>query len=232
MEYLEPRVLQWKALFYLRRDNFGFAGPQGSIAIVKSEPSLAGDRSLVIARDGAKVFARRVLRGEEPGWLSLAGETPDPRRSPRTRFFRESDVALHEVVGILFRNGVSLGQGADEAVLVEDSSLLSGIEIAYRVTEESAIPLVLPKQIALGGRSISLNRFDEYQGEPVALMLDDGSSLFKRVVASLPGDLRYLREFESIGGLGSSRTLAVGKAHGGLKSVVHARLIVGVLYVG
>jgi hypothetical protein len=47
---------------------------------------------------------------------------------------------------------------------------------------------------------------------------------------SLPGDLSYLREFESIGGLGSSRTLAVGKPHPGLRSVIHARLIVGVLY--
>src|SRR6185437_1899092 len=206
MEYLEPGVLESKALFYLRRDNFGFAGPQGSIAIVKSEPSLAGDRSLVIARDGAKVFARRVLRGEQLGWISLAGETPDPRRSPRTRFFRESDVALHEVVGILFPNGISLGHGADEAVLIENSDLLKGVEIAYRVTEESAIPLVLPKQIALGGRLIPLDRFDEHEGELVALLLDDGSSLFKRVGARLPGDLAHLREFESIGGLGSSRT--------------------------
>jgi hypothetical protein len=232
VEHLEPRVLESKALFYLRRDNFGFAGLRGSIAIVKSEPSPAGDRSLVIARDGAKICARRLLRGEQPGWIGLAGETPDPRRSPRTRFFRESEVALHEVVGILFRHDISMAQGADDAVLVENFSLLRGIEIAYRVTEESAIPLVLPRQIALGGGSIPLDRFKEYEGELAALMLDDGSSLFKRVGASLPGDLSHLREFESIGGLGSSRTLAVGEAHGGLRSVVQARLIVGVLYDG
>lgn len=141
-------------------------------------------------------------------------------------------MALHEVVGILFPNGISLGHGADEAVLIENSDLLKGVEIAYRVTEESAIPLVLPKQIALGGRLIPLDRFDEHEGELVALLLDDGSSLFKRVGARLPGDLAHLREFESIGGLGSSRTLSVGRTHGGMRSVVQARLIVGVLYVG
>ena len=232
IQFLEPKVFESRALFYLRRNNFGFAGLQGSIAIVKSEPSLTADHSLVIARDGAKIYARRVLRGEQAEWIGLAGETPDPRRSPRTRFVRETDVALHEVVGMLFPRSISLGQGTDEAVLVEDASLLKGIEIAYRITEESAIPLALPKQIALGGKSIPLDRFDEHEGEAVALMLDDGSSLFKRVGTNLPGDLKYLREFESIGGLGSSRTLAVGKAHEGLRSVVHARLIVGVLYEG
>jgi hypothetical protein len=157
-------------------------------------------------------------------------ETTHHRRT--SRFVRETDVALHEVVGMLFQHGISLGQGSDEAVLVEDSSLLRGIEIAYRITEESAIPLALPKQIALGGKLIPLDRFDEHEGEAVALMLDDGSSLFKRVGKSLPGDLKYLREFESIGGLGSSRTLAVGKAYDGLRSIVQARLIVGVLYQG
>jgi hypothetical protein len=232
VEYLDPNVLKSRTLFYLRRDNFGFAALQGSVAIVKSESSLAGDRSLVIARDGAKVYARRVMRGEQPGWISLAGETPDPRRSPRTRFFRESEVALHEVVGVLFRHGLTLSPGADEAILVEDSSLLDGIEIAYRVTEESAIPLALPRQIALGGEAVQLDRFAEHVGELVALTLQDGSSLFKRVGEGLPGDLSHLREFESIGGLGSSRTLAVGKPHLGFASVVQARVIIGVLYGG
>jgi hypothetical protein len=139
-------------------------------------------------------------------------------------------MALHEVVGILFHHGISLPQGPDEAVLVEDQSLLAGIEIAYRVTEESAVPLVLPKQIALGGRSIQLDAFDQHEGELVALTLDDDSSVFKRVGAMLSGDLGHLREFESIGGLGSSQTLAVLKPHPSFRSVVQARLIVGVLY--
>jgi hypothetical protein len=46
----------------------------------------------------------------------------------------------------------------------------------------------------------------------------------------LPGDLRHLREFESIGGLGSSRIAAVAKSHPGFPAVIQARVIVGVIY--
>ena len=66
----------------------------------------------------------------------------------------------------------------------------------------------------------------------MALTLDDGSSIFKRVGAALPGDLAHLRQFESIGGLGSSRVLSVGKPHKGFRSVSNARLIIGVMYHG
>src|SRR5262249_10243970 len=102
----------------------------------------AGTAGHVQSESAVTMVRNTQLRGEQPGWISLAGEIPDSRRSPRTRFVRESDVALHEVVGIL-----------------------------------------------LGGRSIPLDQFDEYHGELVALMLYDGSSLFKRVGASLPGNL-------------------------------------------
>ena len=64
------------------------------------------------------------------------------------------------------------------------------------------------------------------------LALDDGSSIFKRVGAALPSELSHLRQFESIGGLGSSQILSVGKPHPGFRSVTSARLIVGVLYHG
>lgn len=230
LQYLDPVVFESKALFQLQRDNFGFAAPQGSIALVKTEPSAAADRSLVIARDGTRIYARRVLRGDQPGWISLAGETPNPKHSPRTRSFQEDIIALHEVVGILFSQNRAQPRGPDEATPVNDPTLLEGIEIAYRVKDDSAIPLVLPKQIALGGHTIPLDSFAQHIGDLVALLLDDHSSIFKRAGPHLPGDLRHLREFESIGGLGSSRILAVDKPHLGLRSVVQARLIVGVLY--
>jgi hypothetical protein len=230
LEILDPVVLASKALFYLRRDNFGFAAPQGSVAIVKADALPAGDRSLVIARHGGEVYARRLLRPEQPGLIGLVAETPDPRRSPRTKFLRESDVALHEVVGVLFQTGISLKQGREEAVAVDDPLLLKGIEVAHRVREDSAIPLALPRQIALGGKVIALDSFGQNEGNLVALTLDDGSSVFKRIGASLPGDLGHLREFETIGGLGSSKILSVGKPHAGFSTVLYARLIVGVLY--
>jgi len=66
----------------------------------------------------------------------------------------------------------------------------------------------------------------------VALTLDDGSSIFKRVGEALPGEMSHLRQFESIGGMGSSQVLSIGKAHPGFRRVENARLIIGVLYHG
>jgi hypothetical protein len=141
-------------------------------------------------------------------------------------------VALHQVVGVFFDHDVSVGPGKDEAVQVDNQRLFGRIEMGYRVVEDSAVPLVLPKQVALGGPSIELGLIRQHEGALVALSLEDGSGLFKRVGAALPGNLAHLRQFESIGGLGSSQILAVGKPHQNVPSVLNARLIIGVLYQG
>jgi len=165
--------------------------------------------------------------------LGLTAEIPDPRtKSPKTIFIRDSDVAIHQVVGILFHSDVTVGPGADEAVLVEDSKRLASVEVTFRVTEDSAVPLALKGQIVLGGARIELDKLSSHEGALVALSLDDGSSIFKRVGETLPGELSHVRQFESIGGLGSSQVLSVGKGQAGLRRVEGARLIVGVLYHG
>jgi hypothetical protein len=116
--------------------------------------------------------------------------------------------------------------------LLDDLHSLERIEAAYRIHEESAVPLALPKQVVLGGPTIQVEEFSRHEGLLVALTLEDGSSVFKRVGAKMPGELSHLRQFESIGGLGSSEILAVGKAQRGIRSVHSARVIVGVLYYG
>jgi hypothetical protein len=136
------------------------------------------------------------------------------------------------VIGIIFDHDLSAEQGRDEAVLVDASRILSRVETAFRVVDESAVPLALENQVVLGGRRIELNELGRHEDALVALSLDDGSSIFKRVGAALPGELAHLRQFESIGGLGSSQILSVGKPHAGLASVTNARLIIGVLYHG
>jgi hypothetical protein len=231
-EPLDPILFASKALYYLRRDNFGFAAPKGAIAIVEADPLPVADRCLVIARHGQDIYARRFLRSEGSTLIGLTAETPDPRRSPKTKFLPEMEVALHQVVGVLFYHQISVAPGKEEAVQIDDPRLLERIEIAYRVVEESAVPLALPKQIALGGPQIELDRFSQHEGTLVALSLEDGSGVFKRVGATLPGNLSHLRKFESIGGLGSSENLSVGKTQPGVLSVLHARLIIGVLYHG
>lgn len=61
-ETLDPRVLEDCVAYYLRRANFGFAAPVGSLALVKSIPMPSADRRLVIARHGKDIYARRLVR--------------------------------------------------------------------------------------------------------------------------------------------------------------------------
>lgn len=233
VERLDAHLLDNTVAFYLRRPNFGFAAPAGSLAIVGAVPGPAADRRLVIARHENAVYARRLVRGADAGVIGLTAEVPDPRtKTPKTVFLPEAQVAVHQVIGIIFDHKITVGHGQEEAVPVDAQSVLERIEIAFRVVDDSAVPLALEKQVVLGGSCIELAELAQHQGALVALTLDDGSSIFKRVGAALPGDLSHLRQFESIGGLGSSYVLSIGIPHKGFRSVSNARLIIGVMYHG
>jgi len=232
-EALDPNLLNDKALFFLRRENFGFAAPIGALAIVEATPGPAADRRLVIAREGTNVYARRFLRGKDTGIVGLTAEVPDPRiRTPKTIFLPEANLAIHQVVGILFRSDIKVERGPEEAIQIEGTGIFDGIETAFRVIEDSAIPLALPNQVVLGGARMDLNALAQAKDRLVALTLDDGGSIFKRVGAALPGELSHLRQFESIGGLGLSEVLSISKKQAGFRHVKSARIIVGVLYHG
>lgn len=232
-ERLDLHLLDDTVAYYLRRPNFGFAAPIGALALVETTPAPAADRRLVIARHGDAVYARRLLRGIDASVIGLTAEVPDPRtRTPKTIFVAESEVAIHQVVGILFGYTPTVPPGRDEAVLVDASALLVRVEAGFRVKDESAVPLALEKQIVLGGRRIAVSELGSHEGELAALTLDDGASIFKRIGPPLPTSLGELRHFESVGGLGSSLVLALGKPVSGLRNVVGARLIIGVLYHG
>ncbi len=232
-ERLDPHLLDNTVAYYLRRPNFGFAAPVGSLAIVEATPGPAADRRLVIARHGSATYARRLVRGANAGIIGLTAEVPDPRtRTPKTIFLPETEVAIHQVVGIIFGHSVRSAPGQDEAVQVDAGDVFKRVEIAFRVVDDSAVPLALEKQVVLGGRRIEFDELGRHVDELVALTLDDGSSIFKRVGAALPGELSHLRQFESIGGLGSSQVLSIGKGHKGFQRVENARTIIGVLYHG
>jgi hypothetical protein len=233
LERLDTSFLGNAVTFYLRRPNFGFAAPQGSIAIVEATPGPVADRRLVIARHGNVTYARRFVRGANAKLIGLTAEVLDPRtRTPKTIFLPEAEVAIHQVVGIIFSHNVRVVQGQDEAVQVDAGNVFKRVEIAFRVVDDSAVPLALEKQVVLGGRRIELDELGQHVDELVALTLEDGSSIFKRVGAALPGDLGHLRQFESVGGLGSSEVLAIGKSHKGFQRVRGARSIIGILYHG
>ncbi|MFH1342216.1 MAG: hypothetical protein ABIL01_13605 [Pseudomonadota bacterium] len=233
LECLDPHLLNNTVAYYLRRPNFGFAAPVGSLAIVEVVPGPAMDRQLVIARYGSGIYARRVVRGVNAEFVGLTAEVPDPRtRPPKTIFLTETKVAIHQVVGIIFDHRLKVANGQNEAALVDAGDVFKRIEIAFRVVDDSAVPLALPKQVVLGGSRIELSELGRHKDALVALNLDDGSSIFKRVGAALPGELAHLLQFESIGGLGSSQILSVGKLHKEFRSVTNARTIIGVLYFG
>lgn len=231
VEMLSSEWFEDKAAFFLRTTNFGFASTVQSVAIVEAAASDVPDRSLVIARREKVTFARRLHRSKHSSFVGLATETPDPRSGRNTITFSASEVALHKVMGMLFHVNIKAPQqGQGEADQVDLGPLLKRIKSAYRVKEESAVPLALESQIALGGENLDLSELDRWLDHYVALRLSDGTMLFKRVGKALPGELHHLRQFETIGGLGVSDVLAVEKVHPAMAQVEAAVLILGVLY--
>lgn len=230
---VDQTLFEGRSFFFLRTTNFGFASTVESVAVVESIPSAVADRQLVIARRGTEVYARRLLRPDGQDVVALASETPDPRHSRPTLLFHEREVALHKVVGMFFHVGrLAPRGGTEEAVQIDGTSLIERIQSAYKVEDQSAIPLALPGQIALGGPSLSPADFDAHREQYAALHLDDGTSLFKRVGEKLPAALGMLRQFDPIGGLGVADVLAVGGPSPGLRAVEQAVLVLGVLYAG
>lgn len=219
-----------KAFYFLRTQNFGFASTVESVAVVEAVPTAVPDRHLVIARRGDEVFARRLLRPVDSDYIALASETPDPRHSRETLQFHQREVALHKVVGMFFHVGALGGKGKDEAAQIDGKVLIERINSAFQVQEQSAIPLALPGQIALGGPRLTSGDYERNLGRYAALSLSDGTTLFKRIGASLGGALSHVRQFEAIGGLGNADVLALAKAEPGVQTVESAVLILGVLY--
>ena len=222
-----------KSLFYLRNDNLGFAAPAGSIAVVESESSAGNDRNLVVARYDGNTLARRLLRPQRSASsVALAAQTPDPRKSPPTVLADPAEMQIHRIVGVIFDDAPP-PRSRQEAVMIEACPAIDIIETAYRVRDESALPLALPGQIVLGGPPIQPNELDENMDELVALTLTNGVSIFKRVGPKLPGAMGVLRHFESIGGLGASEIIAteeIDEPYAGIPSMAFARIVLGVIY--
>lgn len=220
-----------KALYYVRGETLGFAIPSGSVAIVDVEPYPGSDRNLVIARPKGQVLARRLVKSTGSIGVSLAAQMPDPRIPRPTLTFDESQIRLHRIVGAIFSD-MPPPPGGNEAIQIEEVPELEEVAVAYRVKEESAIPLALPGQIILGGAELSARDLDAWEGRLVAVALDDGANVFKRVGARLPGALNHLRQLETIGGLGSSLVVATASSDAarGAPTMISVRKIIGVLY--
>ena len=110
--------------------------------------------------------------------------------------------------------------------------ILAKVEVAYRVREESAVPLALPGQTILGGKVIAAAELMVLEGQVVALTLDDGTSILKRVGSQISDAFPYLRQFEAVGGLGDSVVIATEAMEGApnVPVMAYARPIIGVIY--
>ncbi|MES3043993.1 ATP-binding protein [Sphingomonas faeni] len=230
-EQLDGHWFDGKALFYVRGETLGFSIPSGAIAIVEAEPYPGRDRNLVIARHQGNVLARRLVMAPGSLGISLAAQTPDPRTPRPTMTYDESKVRLYRIVGAIFTD-MPPPIGGGEATPLDAVPELTQVETAYRVREDSAIPLALPGQVILGGAELSSTDLNAWEGKLVAVTLNDGTSIFKRVGARLGGALAHLRQFETIGGLGSSIVIATETVDDGASMPVmaSARRVLGVLY--
>ena len=230
-EMLDDAWFEGKSLYYIRGETLGFAIPSGSVAVVEAEPYPGRDQNLVIARDRNQIFARRLSRSPGSIGISLATLMPDPRKSRPTMTYDESKIRLHRVVGAIFTD-MPPPAGKGEATPVGEVAELRAVKVAYRVKEESAIPLALPGQIVLGGEELTAAQLDSIEGALVAVTLRDGACVFKRVGARLPGRSAHLLQLETIGGLGSSVVVAVASdgTVDDVPSMVSVRRVVGVLY--
>lgn len=231
-ERLNGDWFEGKALYYVRGDTLGFAIPSGAIAIVEVEPYSGRDQNLVIACHRNQVLARRLVTSRGAIGVSLSAQMPDPRVRRPTVTFDDNKVRLYRIVGAIFTD-MAPPAGGGEATLIEAVPELKRIAVAYRVREDSAVPLALPGQIILGGPELTPADLDAVEGHLVAVTLDDGASVFKRVGTRLPGALRHLRQFETIGGLGSSIVIVTEPRSKGDEKVpmmASARRVVGVLY--
>lgn len=230
-EQLNGEWFDGKALFYVRGETLGFAIPSGTVAIVEAEPYPGRDRNLVIARHQGNVLARRLLKAPGSLGISLAAQSPDPRTPRPTMTYDESKVRLFRIVGAIFTD-MAPPSGGGEATAIDTVQELGRIEVAYRVREDSAVPLALPGQIILGGAELTPRELNTWEGKLVAVTLADGTSIFKRVGARLSGSLAHLRQFETIGGLGASMVVATEVLDGAasVPTMVSARRVLGVLY--
>jgi tetratricopeptide (TPR) repeat protein len=219
------------AIFAIHSNNFGFAAPRLSRAIVDLEED-PEDRRLVIAFHRDRVYARRLLRdASNPGHVALGSETVNPLDRPPSLLLRAAETRLLKVKGVLFDSREIYPRPKGEAVVEEHSAVLERVEVVFRVHGDSATPLALPGQSVLGGRQLLPIDLPSAIGEFVAIATTDGAYL-KRVGGPVDGWDGIFR-FESIGGHGDSLLVHTEVVDGNddpLPILVSAREVIGVFY--
>ncbi len=231
-DYLDLGELGEYALYVVSTHNFGFACPHGCRAIVSLSDDRTPDGSLVIAIHRDRTYARRMLRDESrPEVVVLGSEAQNPLKRAPSLILPTDEVKLLKVIGVLFDDRPLYSKTSQEAALDRSPELLQKVRVAFRATGDSALPLALPGQLILGGKAVLPNQLAEMEGQILALATTE-TSILKRVGTAISG-MPYLRQFESIGGMGKStlvRTEDVEGAPQDLSLLVSMRHILGIIY--
>lgn len=231
-DFLSSTLFQNKAIFYIKTQNFGFAGAGNYRAIVNLNDFQPPDNSLVIALTNDRILARRLLRDQSrPPVIALNSEVEDPRRRPPSELLPTESTLLLPVVGLIFDERPNYEKNQHEATLETGSPLLKQVRLAFKVDGDSALPLALPGQIVFGVEQLTPDQFGRLEGTIVAIATTDGAFL-KRIGAAIPG-VPHVRQFEAIGARGDSiivRTENIEDGMSKLPLLIACRKILGVMY--
>ncbi len=224
-------------LFQLGSNNFGFSAPKHSIAIVELEPKEILDSRLVIALVDGKVYARRHIQDQKnPKMIALISEAENPLERAPSIVIPAQQAQLHKVVGILFEDRAPAVRIKGDAAQIQHSSLLDSVEVAFKVRQDSALPLAIEGQLVIGGRRVEPREISNAVGKVVAVATTDGQHALKRLGDEVPG-LAGVHYFDSIGGKGNSLIARIAQSPRveeerlAIPKIESLRIILGVLYV-
>jgi AAA domain len=232
-EVLSTSSFDSHSVYVLKTRNLGFSGPPGCRVLVKLKDGQPPDNCLVVALHRDRVSVGRLHRDDEkPEVVIIGSEAENPLKRPPSLFLPATEVRLLQIVGVLFDFTPHYSRSSDDAVHEPNYSGLDGIQLAFRVDRESALPLAIEGQMIVGGAGLSLTLLPEREGSIVALATSEGCAL-KRIGKAVPG-ASHVRMFESVGGLGESmlvRTEDLEEDQLGNLPLLHsAREVLGVLY--
>ena len=239
-EEFNHELLGEYAIYQLRTNNFGFAAGIGYKAIVKLKEEPIQPNSLVIALHKNRVLARRYSKTNDGNTIVLNSEMLDFKRRPPSLVLSIEEVRLLEIMGFLFddKDYGNNDNNKDEAILLETYNLTEKITMACKVRGDSAIPLALEGQVILGGSQIFPKDFDGNIGKLIALATNENEQVFKRIGNCVgPKNYSHLRIFDTIGGLGNSKTFRTEELEddpfGKIPSIIpdSVREVLGVLYI-
>ena len=128
---------------------------QGQVVVVSLEGE-AVDGDPVVALNGGRSYLRRLFGDrDDPSRIVLACDRSGTERVPPTLLLPRATTTLLPVVGVFYNDGKFVGR--DEVVEVQGSELFERPLVAAKVADDSAYPIIRPRDLVLMERVASLD---------------------------------------------------------------------------